>query len=616
MCGICCFIGYIDGFDISLQGLRLLMNRGYDSCGCGAISDDGNLIIRKYASTQHMNAIDLLASHDTDFNGFKTLCTQSRWATHGSKTDTNAHPHLDYRERIALVHNGIIENYYELKQELETQYGIIFKSQTDTEIIVNLISVLYDKYQGNMEKAIAEATNRMQGTWALGIICIDKPDSLYCARHGSPLLIGFGDNFMMVVSEQSGFAGYINNYICLNEDDVIVLKKKDAKVDFEKKSFYEMKNVTIKNLELSPEPYPHWTIKEIKEQFESSARSINFGARLLDDDKVKLGGLDNNKSELLNVDHIILLGCGTSYHSALRATFFFKDLADFTTVFAYDAGEFNERDIPKHGKSVLILLSQSGETKDVHRCIAIAKQYNIFTIGIVNVVDSLIAREVNCGCYLNAGREVAVASTKAFTSQVIVLSLIAIWFAQNKNINSYRRMEYIKCLRNLPHDIKKTIQDTEDQCKEIALFLKNKHSCFVLGKGEMESFAKEGALKIKEIGYIHAEGYSAVALKHGPFSLLQNDTPVLILQPNSNDEDYLRVNSAIEEIISRDAPLILITDKKPIMNHNYIITVPHNNIFKGILHLIPTQLIAYYLSVYKGNNPDMPRNLAKCVTVF
>jgi glucosamine--fructose-6-phosphate aminotransferase (isomerizing) len=616
MCGICCFIGYEYGFKYAFDGLKMLMNRGYDSSGCAGISSDGKLIIHKYANTLEKNSINLLGAHADDFRDCKTVLLHNRWCTNGSKTDANAHPHLDHKGRMALVHNGIIENYLELKGEMESEHNVVFRSQTDTEVIVNLISICYDRNGGHMGEAIIEATQRMQGTWAIAVISVDQPDSLFCARHGSPLLIGIADNFMMLASEQSGFAGYINNYICLNDGDVIVLKKENGKVDFEKKYLYEMKNTTIKDIILTPDPYPHWTIKEIKEQFEASTRSINFGGRLLDDDKVKLGGIDENRERLLRIDHLILLGCGTSLHAAIRGSIFFKDLADFITVQSFDAGEFTDKDIPKYGNTGLVLLSQSGETKDVHRCLLIAKQYNLFTIGIVNVVDSLIAREVNCGCYLNAGREIAVASTKSFTSQIIVLSLLAIWFAQSKSINSYKRMEYIKCLRNLPHDIKKTILDTEKQCKDIAMFLKDKHTCFVLGKGEMEPFAKEGSLKIKEIGYIHAEGYSAVALKHGPFSLLQNDTPTIILQPASNYDDYIRVDSTIEEVISRDAPIILITDKKPKLDHKYIVIVPHNAIFKGILHLIPLQMVAYYLSVYKGINPDMPRNLAKCVTVY
>ena len=678
MCGICCFIGYYNGFKLVFNGLKLLLNRGYDSCGCAGILDNKEsnrdnkesnrdnkesnrdnkesnrdnkesnrdnkesnrdnkesnrdnkesnrdnkesnreLIVHKYANRVDKDSIDLLEADMNNFENCKLIISHTRWLTTGSKTDANAHPHIDYKNRIALVHNGIIENYTELKAELEKNYNIEFRSQTDTEVIVNLISVYYDKNK-NMEEAIVEATQMLQGTWAIAVISIDKADHLYCARHGSPLLIGFGSNFMMLASEQTGFAEYVNDYICLNDGDVIVLKKEDGRVNFEKKYLYEMKNITIKDIVLTPYPFLHWTIKEIKEQIESSSRSINFGARLLDDDKVKLGGLEEHKDRLSNIEHLILLGCGTSYHAALRGAIFFKDLCNFTTVQAFDAGEFNERDIPKQnvtGNIAVILLSQSGETKDVHRCIPIASRYNLFTIGIVNVVDSLIAREVNCGCYLNAGREVAVASTKSFTSQIIVLSLIAIWFAQNTNINNYRRMEYINCLRNLPHDIKKTIRDVEDKCKEVAMFLKDKHSCFILGKGEMEPYAKEGALKIKEIGYIHAEGYSALALKHGPFSLLQDNTPVFILHPSSNDDDYVRVSCTIDEVISRDAPLVLITDKKSKLNHEYVITVPQNSTFKGILHLIPMQLIAYYLSLYKGNNPDMPRNLAKTVTVF
>ena len=613
MCGIVGFIGYFEGFDYAINGLRMLLNRGYDSCGCVGIIDD-KLVVHKYANTDNTNPFNLLESQKKIFNCSYALAFHTRWAVTGSVTATNAHPHVDYQNKIALVHNGIIENYHELKQELEKTYNIKFKSQTDTEVIVNLISIYYEQNGNHMEEAIVQATERLEGTWALVIMCLDKPNNLYCARHGSPLLIGFGGNFMMVASEQSGFAGYVNNYICMNDGDVIVLKKIDGQVDFKKKSKYQMKNINAKEFVLTPEPYPHWTIKEINDQYESSARAINFGGRLLDDDKVKLGGIDNYKDTLLKTDHLILVGCGTSLHACYHAANFFKELTDLQTVQSIDGGELTEYDIPKKGKTTLVLLSQSGESADVYRCLQLAKNHNLFTVGIVNVVDSLIAREVDCGCYLNAGREVAVASTKAFTSQVIVLSLLAIWFAQNKDINDLKRKKYIKDLRQLPHDIKKTIKETEDSCKEIAQFLLDKQSAFVLGKGKMEFIAKEGALKIKEIGYLHTEGYSAVALKHGPFALLQSNTPVIFVNPD--DENTIRVNSSIEEVNSRLAPIILISNKKSYLNPKYTVIVPTNNTYSGLIHVIPMQLIAYYLSVYRNNNPDMPRNLAKAVTVF
>ena len=406
----------------------------------------------------------------------------------------------------------------------------------------------------------------------------------------------------------------------MNDGDIVLLEKVDGNIKFEKKYLYKIKDITGEKIETTPYPYSHWTLKEIHEQIESCKRSINFGGRLLDNDKVKLGGLDDNVDKLTNAEHIIILGCGTSLNAGIHGVSFFKDLVDFNTVQSFDAGEFHERDIPKHGKTILIMLSQSGETKDLHRCISIAKKYDLFTIGIINVVDSLIAREVDCGCYLNAGKEVGVASTKAFTSQIIVLSLVAIWFAQTKNINKDKRKEYINCLRNLSNDIKETISKSKDDCKQIADFLKDKTSCFILGKGLMESYAREGALKIKEISYIHAEGYSAVSLKHGPFSLLDENIPVIIINPypeDKNNIDYLRVESTIEEVASRYAPIILITNsKEECKKSKFIVRVETNKVYEGILHLIPMQLIAYYLSVSKGINPDMPKNLAKCVTVF
>lgn len=617
MCGICCYIGFDKGFEITINGLKLLLNRGYDSCGCATLekhNDEYKIKSRKYANTDEIKSIDLLEKDAQVFENSYILIQHTRWLTTGAKTNENAHPHLDYKERLALVHNGIIENYLELKNDLIGK-GITFKSETDTEVIVNLISFLYDQYN-NLENAIEKATELMHGTWAFALISTDYPDNIYCSRYGSPLLIGFGNNFMMIASEQTAFAQYTDKYICLNENDIIVLKRENNQVNFSKKHSYEFKKVIIQDFVNKPDPYPHWTIKEIKEQEDSSKRAINYGARILNDDSVKLGGIDRYRNELLDVDHLLLLACGTSYHAALQGVFFFKYLANFTTVQAFDAGEFSELDIPRNGKTVLVLLSQSGETKDVHRCIAIAKRYDLFTIGIVNVVDSLIAREVNCGCYLNAGREFAVASTKSFTSQVIVLSLLAIWFSQQKEINSNKRMAFISDLRKLSDDIKNVIQLTEHKCQQVANFLNDKTSCFVLGKGEMESYSLEGALKIKEISYLHAEGYSAVALKHGPFSLLDGNVPVIIIDCSHNLEDASRIASTIGEIKSRNTPIILISDRETNNNDYFVINVPVNKTYRGILSIIPMQLIAYYLAISKGINPDMPRNLAKCISVF
>ena len=357
--------------------------------------------------------------------------------------------------KIVLVHNGIIENYAELKQNLENK-NILFKSQTDTEVIVNLLAVNYNAL-GDFVKALQLTLTQLEGTWGLTILNLDEPDKLYCVRHGSALLVSPNDEFAIIASEQSGFNGLVNNYFVLDSNDICILELKDNKVQVNTSKKYELKDVTKGNFDLSPEPYPHWTIKEINEQFDSSLRAISFGGRLLDN-KVVLGGLETHKNILGEVDNLIFLGCGTSYYSGMCAIHYFKDLCNFNTLQLFDGAEFTEKDIPKLGKTALLFLSQSGETKDLHRCIEIGKSNDLFMIGVINVVDSMIAREVHCGCYLNAGREVGVASTKAFTSQVILLSMMAIWFSQIQNKSQNKRKVYIDCLRKLPYDIKKTIQ--------------------------------------------------------------------------------------------------------------------------------------------------------------
>lgn len=612
MCGIVGFIGLFDCFKYGIYGIKQLQNRGYDSAGCCGIRDN-EFILKKFATRENNDSIELLEKYKNSFDGCNIGIFHTRWATHGAKTDNNAHPHLDNTGRIALVHNGIIENYYELKQELENEYKIIFKSETDTEVIVNLISVYNN--DNNLEGAIMKALARLRGTWALVIISLDKPNDMYCARHGSPLLVGLSDNYIIVTSEQAGFGPHVNNYICLNNDEITVFRKNNNKIEFTNLENYELRNVTIKTNELSPYPYSHWTIKEIHEQYEASIRAISFGGRIIDD-SVRLGGPLMHIDKLNKIEHLLLLGCGTSLNAANHSLYFFKDLCSFVTVNAYDGSEFNSCDIPKTDKHKIcaIFLSQSGETKDLYRCIKICNDNNIFTIGVINVVDSLIAREVDCGCYLNAGREVGVASTKAFTSQVIVLSLLAIFFAQIKNINKNKREHYIKALRQLPTDIKKTIEISDSISREISNYLINQEHLYILGKGTMLSVASEGSLKTKEIGYIHSESYGGNALRHGPYAVINNGTPIIFLNPD--DENNTAMNNTVEEVKSRNAFAITISDTEDISRHsNYNIVVPKNQIYKGILHNIPLQLIAYYMALNKGHDPDKPKNLSKCVSV-
>jgi len=613
MCGI---IGILAKKDLIvleylLNGLKQLQNRGYDSAGI-SITSQNNIITKKYASTNDLNSLKKLEEEFSKLDNFSNLgIGHTRWATHGAKTDTNSHPHLSYDNNVILVHNGVIENYIELKNELISK-GIDFKSQTDTEVIVNLIAFYYKTMK--FDQAILKTLSRLQGTWGLVIMCTDNLNKLYCVRKGSPLLVSENDNYVMISSEQSGFNGLVSNYFILDGNDLCEIELNNNKLIVKTNKNYVTKDTILENFDLSPDPYPHWTLKEINEQYEASMRALTFGGRLLDDNRVKLGGLEGHTEILKRIDNIIFLACGTSYHASMIGVNYFKELCNFNTVMLYDGAEFNKNDIPKIGNTALIFLSQSGETKDLHRCIEIGKANDLFTIGIVNVVDSMIAREVICGVYLNAGREVGVASTKCFTNQVIVLALMAVWFSQIHNINFNKRKQYIKGLRNFPNDIKNTVTNCFQNIPKFINFL-NTDNLFVLGKGKCEAIAKEGALKIKEISYIHAEGYSGSALKHGPFALLSEKFPVILVA--TNNIYFSKMLNVYEEIKSRKAPILFITDKNKddISYIENIVNIENNCMFSDLLAVVPLQIISYYLSIGKNLNPDFPRNLAKSVVV-
>ena len=604
MCGIISFFG-TDCFEYLINGLKQLQNRGYDSAGICGIKKDRKWVIHKYASTENINALNELEKRKDEYKGITNGIAHTRWATHGPKTDKNSHPHISQSGLFSIVHNGIIENFHSLKQML-IENGFAFQSETDSEVIANLLEF---NYEGDVKMCIQKTTKDLEGTWGLAIICLEFPEQLFCTRHGSPLLVGKDDNIAIVTSEQSGFCGLMNDYIVLQNNDICLIEKIENKIAVITNESYDLKKTTASQFISSPYPYPHWTLREINEQIDSSLRAISLGGRLLSNNEVKLGGLDENKVELMEINHLVLLGCGTSYFSGLMAIHFFKELGNFHSVQILDGADFNDRDIPKNGKTALVLISQSGETKDLHRCIQIGKQHDLFLIGLVNVVDSLIAREVHCGCYLNAGREVAVASTKAYSSQVILLSMMAVWFAQQRDLYPLKRTQYVKDIRNLHYDIQYTLE--KNTFSDDLLNIVNKPSCFLLGKGKGESVAKEGALKIKEISYIHAEGYSTSSLKHGPFALLEKDFPVILLAPHN--EHYSKSENAYEEIKSRHASIVWITNKES--DKQNCLYVANNETFLDLLMVIPLQLMAYHLSVKKELNPDMPRNLAKVVTV-
>ena len=599
-------------YQIIINGLTQLQNRGYDSTGLCVINN--NIFeVYKYASTNEINAIDKL--NNIQFNNLDDVNIgfgHNRWATHGCKTDINAHPHLSNSGNFGIVHNGIIENYKELKNYLISE-GFNFKSQTDTEVIVNLIELNYKKYNSVYE-SIKNTIDNLTGTYGLIIQSTFEPNILYCVRNGSPLLVGQNEDKIIVTSEQSGFCGLMSHYITLHKDDICIISKEKNTLSVKTKQNYKKKNVTILENELTPDPYFHWTLKEIYQQPEVILNTINKGGRIKNETEVKLGGLEQYANILKMVNNIILLGCGTSYFAGLYGMYYFKHLCNFNTIQVFDGAEFDEYDIPKIGTTALILISQSGETKELHRCIEIAKNNNLITIGIVNVVDSLIAREVDCGIYCNAGKEVGVASTKAFTSQVVCLSMAAIWFSELHQVNKQKRAKMICDLQNLSNDIQMTLEGCVNKIINIVSKF-NANNMFILGKGTDEFIAKEGALKIKEISYVHSEGYSSSSLKHGPFALLDENFPVIIFNLDQNHCN--KTINCYQEVASRNAPIIFITNNLSMYNDitSECILIPENKSYASLLGIIPIQLFAYYLSVNKGINPDKPKNLAKVVTV-
>lgn len=632
MCGIIACISK-DTIEILLEGLKQLQNRGYDSAGVATFSyetsalgsiEDGEIEhevsnkpnysfnVNKFASNDKESAIEKLEENKSNhFNALLGIA-HTRWATHGPKTDINSHPHISTYGHFCLVHNGIIENYKEIKDML-IENNFTFKSETDTEVIVNLLEYYFLKLK-DVEGSIEKTIENLQGTWGLVILCKEEPNKLFCTRKGSPLLVSKQDNLAIIASEQSAFCNKTNNYIALENEDICILQLDNDSdtISMKTKHRYRSLSVTNQNMQLTPYPYDHWTQKEIYEQVDSSLRAISLGGRLLSGNEVRLGGLIEQKEQLMQINHLILLGCGTSYFAGMLGKKYFQDLCDFHTIQLIDGAEFELIDIPKKGKTALILLSQSGETKDLHRCLEMCNDVDVMKIGVVNVVDSLIAREVDCGCYLNAGREVGVASTKSFTSQVILLSMMAVWFAQVKHLNENKRAKIVKDLRKLYLDIENTLENCDYSLPNIIELFKNQKSCFILGKDKGEAIAREAALKIKEISYIHAEGYSSSSLKHGPFALLEKGFPVILIAPDN--KYYSKNMNAYEEIKSRYANVIVITDKEN-KNIEHKIVVSKNKSYADLLTIIPLQLLAYKLSIARNINVDMPRNLAKVVTV-
>lgn len=606
MCGIVGVVGDSNAVKTILDGLSILESRGYDSAGVATMATGGDIHTTKYASGTDANAIARLREHAADHAGDTVGIGHTRWATHGGKTDENAHPHWDAKKRIALVHNGVIENSHILKVELEAT-GIIFRSQTDTEVIAQLIGTYLDAGDA-LDVATKRALGKLEGTWGIVVMSPLMPDTVIAARNGSPLVVGIGQGTMYVASEPSAFCNHTREFIALQNGEFALITPTGTTLDTSRIEVAEEEHI-----ELSPAPFPHWTIKEIMEQPDALARTLNHGARIANEFDVKLGGLERNKETLLGIRHLVIAACGTSYHAGLYGALGMRALHAFDTVQVVDASELTPHHFPKDGAGLLVI-SQSGETKDTHRAVVIAQDLGVPTFSVVNAVGSLIARSTKCGVYLNAGREHAVASTKAFSTQVVALELIAAWFSMHRNTERERRRHVLDELRRLP-TLVKTALGTRSTCARIAATLVDAEHCFVLGKGPCEAIAREGALKIKEITYLHAEGYPGGALKHGPFALIAENTPVILCIFDDQHGQLMR--TAAEEVRARGARTIVITDNPKLAEHvaTETILIPKNGVLTGLVANIPMQMIAYELAVLKGINPDRPRNLAKAVTV-
>ena len=602
------------------NSLQLIQNRGYDSMGI-CYNQNNEYKIKKYASNNTSDCYDLLKNYFINNNIQSNIgLGHTRWATHGGKTDNNSHPHISQNGNIILVHNGIINNFLKIKNKLIIN-NFNFNSDTDSEVIANLIEYYLINMGNNIEDAIQNTINELEGTFALIIIYTKDPDKYYVTRKGSPLLLGTNENYTICTSETDGFVGLINDYIVLDNHDIIKISKNNYQ-SINKNNKYDTKKINNIDTINSNDNYSHWMLKEIMEQPETIQKAYNYGGRILDNN-IKLGGLDQISQISQFIEYVLLIGCGTSYNSSLIGELYFNNNKKFICVNAINACEFSIKNIPKieNKKKILcVFLTQSGETIDVYKCLRICKYYGCITLGVVNKVDSLIAREVDCGVYLNAGSEISVASTKSFTSMLIVLSLLEMWFnndffSNNKKINCLRFLS--TCITNILYDFNflKSIENIKN-----FICSKNINNIFILGKNKLFPIALEGSLKIKEVCYIHAEGFSAGSLKHGPFALLDNTNLTILLIDYTDKNNYENLKSTFYEILGRETNLVVITNSQEVIdelniNINNCIIIPKLEYYNEVIFTISLQYLAYKISIDKGINPDKPKNLAKVVTV-
>ena len=604
MCGITLLLNKLNkknaGYYV-LKSLEQLQNRGYDSFGL-AYYNGSKYSVEKICNKNYEEDIfEIFYNKNKDVKS-NVAFGHSRWATHGKISTENAHPHISNNKLFMCVHNGIIENYSELKSML-MENGFTFYSQTDTEVIINLIEFNYRSCD-SVKKAIEVSINQLKGTYGLIISKTDEVGTFYIIRNGSPLLIGMSEEFLMVTSENRGFLDLIKTYYNIKDNELLVIKDND--INCRKILGKEFK---CNNNDIVLGDYKHYTIKEIHDQSKTLLLALNNGGRIADN-RIKLGGIESLLPHLHEIKNVVFLACGTSLYACYIGAIYIRRVKNNLNTFVYDGGEFSSWDIPKNGKSLFVLCSQSGETMDLIQKIDLIKSRGHLTMGIINVVDSTIAKNVDCGIYLNAGKEIAVASTKSFTNSLMVMKLFSLWLYQQinyvKEMNSQVMSEIndiIFQIGELNNNIDKYLSKVK--CEEIM------DNIFVLGKGKMEYIGKEFSLKLKEICYIHAEGYNGASLKHGPFALLNKDFSTVLIIDSENRDKMMNVYN---EIKSRDVNILVLTEITD-LNIPDAIILPKNKELQEIIFIIFLQHLCYKISINKGINPDKPKNLAKVVTV-
>lgn len=609
MCGIVGYVGQREAADILLTGLGQLEYRGYDSAGLAAL-EDGNLRVRRKVGRVRQLVDNVSTCPVSGPIGI----AHTRWATHGRPSEENAHPHVDARERIALVHNGIIENHAAIRAFLEQQ-GVVFKSETDTESLVQLIGFFYSR-TGDLLGSVRQALHDVQGTFGLVVLCADAPRTLIAARRGSPLIVGVGDNEYIVSSDASAIVTHTSRVVYLEDNEIVTLDPAGMHVTtidaapVEKE--VQLLEMTLEQIEL--DGFEHHMLKEIFEQPET-LRTAMRGRVSLQSGEITLGGLKSCERELARARRALLFGCGTAWHAALVGEYLFEELARMPTVVDY-ASELRYRNPIIEEGTLAVAVSQSGETADTLAALREVKTKGATVLGVVNGVGSSIARETEAGVYLHAGPEIGVASTKAFTAQVAVLTMMALYLGRRRHLSTDRTELVLRELEQVPDKVAKALE-LSDQVKVLAERLAKWDNWLYLGRGVNYPLALEGALKLKEISYIHAEGLPAAEMKHGPIAMIDPGMPVVVIAPR--DHTYGKILSNIEEVRSRDGRVIAVAnepDRELERVADEVLYVPATiPCLSPLVTVIPLQLLAYHTAVVRGHDVDKPRNLAKSVTV-